>query len=104
MKPTLIKLHAKIKNSISKHGEWDDYDLRKMWVKVQDEIKEVLIAEEAGDLHSEHGVASELLDVAVCCVKMSMQITRRHNAKTEKRPNPVGGGADSDTGGDAPLQ
>ena len=77
MQRTINRLGVKLKNSITKHGMWEGYTFDQMHDKVNDESEEFIQAIEKNDLHGPHGVASELLDLAVTCIKMSHQITKR---------------------------
>lgn len=63
--------------SIEKHGFWDDYTLKQMWDVIEDERQEVLDAELLEDYYGEHGVMTELLQLAVTCVKMANQLNKR---------------------------
>ena len=77
MKDTVAKFYSELKRSIEKHGNWDDYTLKQMWEKINDERQEVLDAEELEDYYGDHGVTIELLQMAVTCVKMSHQLIKR---------------------------
>ena len=77
MDVTLSLLQNELNYSIEKHGSWDGYTLRDMWQKVEDERLEVIEAELVQDYTGEHGVARELLQMAVTCIKMSDQVRRR---------------------------
>jgi len=84
MERTMNNLVIKLKNSCTKHGEWPHYSIEDMESKIEDEFTEYCEALEKGDLYGPHGVASELLDVAVTCVKMAHQITlRKQQADSE---------------------
>lgn len=85
MKSTVGILSEKLKASINKHGLWDNYTERDMWVKIQDELQEVIDAWRLEDYDTEHGVASELLDTAVCCVKMAHQLIQRNKETMESQ-------------------
>ena len=78
MERTLDKLHVKLKNSITKHGVWNTYSQIDMKKAITDELVEVIEAIENDDYTGDHGVSSELLDVAVTCVKAAYQIELRY--------------------------
>lgn len=65
-------------NSMKKHGDWSNYSTKQMFDKIEDEFKEVVDAHFKNDHETPHRLSIELLQVAVCCVKMSNQIRRRH--------------------------
>lgn len=64
--------------SIKKHGKWDDYSTKSMFDKIEDEFAECVNALLKNDHKSVHRLSVELLQVAVCCCKMSRQIRKRN--------------------------
>jgi hypothetical protein len=86
---TLNKLGVKLKNSLDKHGDWSGYTIEQMDEKISGEMEEYVDAMVVNDMLGPHGAASELLDVAVTCIKMSYQITRRELCKTREDNQPT---------------
>ena len=78
MEETMVLFDKEMTNSIKKHGEWDDYSVKRMFDAIELENKEVLKAFFKWDNSSSHRLSVELLQVAVCCIKMSNQIRRRY--------------------------
>jgi hypothetical protein len=87
MEETMRLFDKEFTNSMKKHGTWDDYPTKKMFDKIEDELQEVIKAYFLNDHTSEHRLSIELLQVAVCCVKMSYQIKRRHESPKKEPRN-----------------
>ena len=66
--------------SLKKHGDWTGYSSKQMLDAIEDEFKEVLDAYLKNDHVSKHRLSVELLQVAVCCIKMSRQVRLRNES------------------------
>ena len=82
MERTLNRLHVKLKESLDKHGHWNTYTEEEMLSKIEDEWLEYVEADLLGVVDGKHGTISELLDVAVTCIKMSHQLYLRTKLST----------------------
>lgn len=78
MEETMFLFDKEMTRSINKHGDWDNYVTKQMFDKIEDEFKECIDAYFKNDNSSDHRLSIELLQVAVCCCKMSRQIRRRY--------------------------
>ena len=78
MEKTLSLLQNEINHSFEKHGKWDNLPVKKMFDLIEDEFKEVTSAFFKNDNTSNHRLSVELLQVSVCCIKMSEQIRKRY--------------------------
>lgn len=58
-----------LQRSIVRHGDWSNYSVDQMLSVIAAEWIEVGEAEARDDLLGEHGMLSELAQVAACCVK-----------------------------------
>lgn len=66
-----------VNRSLALHGDWRDYGLSRIGWVVAGELWEVIWAMLRGDIHGEHGVISELRDLAIVCVKAIERMEKR---------------------------
>ena len=62
--------------STIKHGDWSEYTTRRMLDVLIDEMQELTLAVAMNDVHGEHGMVKEAIQVAACAVKMIVQLER----------------------------
>lgn len=68
---------GEVSNSVQKHGDWSEYSVPEMIAVIADELEEVYQASLRNDSWGPHGMATELRQVAACCIKMSLQLGYR---------------------------
>lgn len=74
---TLDMILAEHSRSVELHGDWSDYTVDQMMAVIINELMvEAGGAEQRGDIHGEHGVVRELSQVANCCIKAIMVLSK----------------------------
>ena len=63
-------LAQQIEKADAKHGNWSDLNHIQMFDKIADETQEVYEAICENDIHGEHGMKAELVQVACTAYKM----------------------------------
>jgi len=66
---TIQGVIAEMERSIVIHGDWSDYDQKRMASAIVDEFREFLCAFSRGDETGPHGMIIEARQLAVVCIK-----------------------------------
>lgn len=65
----LARSRERIRLSIAKHGNWDDYSIQQVFDAIGSEFEEYCEAVVTGTVNGPHGQIDELLDVVATAVK-----------------------------------
>lgn len=75
-RPVLEYVLGRIKESLKKHGDWQEYTPEQVFEVVASEFDEYREALVKGQLEGRHGQVDELLDVAATAVKGILALGR----------------------------
>ena len=73
---TIYELHVENGRSIEKHGDWADYTPLDIFRAVSGEFHEVTQAVIVENIHGDHGMVMELMQLANTCLK-GVEVLRR---------------------------
>lgn len=78
LQDVFVMITKEHQRSVELHGTWWDYTPDQMMSVIINELMmEAGAAEARGDIHGEHGMIRELIQVAVCCIKAVMVLMIR---------------------------
>lgn len=75
---TINAVIVELERSIVIHGDWTDYDRKRMVAAINGEYREFLRASRRNDEKGPHGMITEARQLAVVCIKY---LTCRSNAQ-----------------------